>query len=51
MNDHIRRIAAEGIRTRHPRYTEGDVRRALVALLYGTVAAARVWPGSPVPSP
>jgi hypothetical protein len=51
MSDDIRQIAAEGIRTRHPDYTERDVRRALVVLLYGADAAARVWPGSPVPRP
>jgi hypothetical protein len=51
MSDDVRRIAAEGIRMRHPDYTERDVRRALVVLLYGADAAARVWPGSPVPPP
>lgn len=51
MSDDIRRVAAEGIRQRHPDYSEGDVRRALVALLYGAEAAAKVWPDSPVPSP
>jgi hypothetical protein len=51
MSDDVRRIAAEGIRVRHPDYTERDVRRALVALLYGADAAAKVWPGSPLPSP
>jgi hypothetical protein len=51
MSDDIRRIAAEGIRQRHPEYSERDVRRALVALLYGRDAAAKVWPGEPVPPP
>jgi hypothetical protein len=51
MSDDLRRVAAEGIRMRHPDYTETDVRRALVALLYGADAAAKVWPGSPVPPP
>ena len=51
MSDDVRRIAAEGIRMRHPEYSDVDVRRALVALLYGMDAAAKVWPGSPVPSP
>jgi hypothetical protein len=49
MSDDVRRIAAEGIRMRHPDYSEGDVRRALVAVLYGADAAAKVWPGLPVP--
>ena len=47
----IRRIAADGIRQRHPDYSERDVRRALVAILYGREAAAKVWPGESVPVP
>ncbi len=50
MSDDVRRIAAEGIKQRHPHYSEREVRRALVALLYGKEAAAKVWPGEPVPS-
>jgi hypothetical protein len=51
MSDDMRRVAGEGIRQRHPEYTERDVRRALVALLFGPKAAASVWPGEPVPVP
>jgi hypothetical protein len=51
MSDDVRRIAAEGILQRHPGYSERDVRRALVALLYGRQAAESVWPGEPVPPP
>jgi hypothetical protein len=51
MSDDIRRIATEGIRQRHPEYSERDLRRALVALLYGRDAAAKVWPGELVPAP
>jgi len=51
MSEDIRRIAAEGIRQRHPDYSERDVRRALVAMLYGREAAAKVWPGETVPVP
>jgi len=51
MSDDVRRIAAEGIRQRHPEYSEHEVRRALLALLYGADAAARVWPRLPVPRP
>lgn len=51
MSDDVRRIAEEGIEQRHPDYSDRDVRRALVALLYGKDAAAKVWPGEPVPSP
>ncbi len=35
MSDDVRRIAAGGIKQRHLDYSERDVRRALVALLYG----------------
>jgi len=51
MSDDVRRIAAEGIRQRHPEYSEHEVRRALLALLYGADAAAKVWPQLPVPRP
>ncbi len=51
MSADVRQIAAEGIKQRHPDYSERDVRRALVALLYGADVAAKVWPGLPVPSP
>jgi hypothetical protein len=51
MSDDIRRIAAEGIRQRHPGYSERDVGRALLALLYGRQASEKVWPGEPVPPP
>lgn len=51
MSDDVRQIAREGIKQRHPEYTDEDVKKALVALLYGADAAAKVWPGSPVPSP
>jgi hypothetical protein len=51
MSDDIRRIAEEGIKRRHPEYSERDVRRALVVLLYGREAASKVWPGAAVPAP
>jgi hypothetical protein len=51
MSDDIRRVAAEGIKRRHPDYSDRDVRRALVALLYGRDAASKLWPGAPVPVP
>jgi len=51
MSEDIRRIAAEGIQKRHPEYSEQDVHRALVVLLYGKDAATRLWPGEAIPSP
>ncbi|MCA9640742.1 MAG: hypothetical protein H6718_19230 [Polyangiaceae bacterium] len=50
MSDEIREIAAAGIRQRHPEYTEAEVRRALVCLLYGRESAQRVWPNERVPA-
>ncbi|HEU4406635.1 MAG TPA: hypothetical protein VFS43_15315 [Polyangiaceae bacterium] len=47
----VRELAAEGIRQRHPEYDERDVRKALVALLYGVDVARRLWPSGPVPAP
>jgi len=51
MSDDVRRVTAEGIRKRHPSYSEQDVRRAMVALLYGAAVAANIWPGARVPTP
>jgi hypothetical protein len=44
MGDDVRRIATEGIRQRHPVYSEHEVRRALLALLYGADPAASLAP-------
>jgi Rv0078B-related antitoxin len=51
MSDDAREISRGGIRARHPDYSEEQVKRALVALLYGADAAAKVWPGLPVSLP
>jgi hypothetical protein len=51
LSDGVRRITREGIRQRHPDYTDEDVHRALVALLYGKDIARRLWPDAPTPSP
>jgi hypothetical protein len=51
LSDDLRQIAAEGIRRRHPKYSEGEVRKALVVLFYGKEIAANVWPNEPVPAP
>ncbi|MGH7269601.1 MAG: hypothetical protein ACREJ3_04145 [Polyangiaceae bacterium] len=51
MSDDLRQIAVEGIRKRHPEYSDTEVKRALVALFYGADAVGNVWPGSPVPPP
>jgi hypothetical protein len=51
MSDDIRRVAAEGIKHRHPDYSVSEVRRALVALLYGVDVARKIWPSCTVPQP
>jgi hypothetical protein len=51
LSEAVRELAAERIRQRHPEYDERDVRKALIALLYGVDIARRLWPGSPVPAP
>lgn len=44
MSGDIRRIASDGIRHRHPEYSEEEIVRALVELLYGEQVAAAIWP-------
>jgi hypothetical protein len=51
LSEAVRRITREGIRQRHPDYTEDEVHRAFVSLLYGKDIARRLWPGTPTPSP
>lgn len=51
LSEAVRELAAGGIRQRHPEYDERDVRKALIALLYGADIARRLWPGGPVPAP
>jgi hypothetical protein len=51
MSEDLRRIAREGIQSRHPEYSEGEVRRALLAMFYGAEIATKVWPGLPIPPP
>jgi hypothetical protein len=44
LNQMARDVAAAGIRSRHPAYTEDQVRRALRRLLLGDEIMRRVWP-------
>ena len=37
LSDDIREIARAGIRSRHPEYTDSEVARALVKILYGSL--------------
>ncbi|HXJ21160.1 MAG TPA: hypothetical protein VMT03_13090 [Polyangia bacterium] len=47
----IRRLARDGIRSRHPEYSELQLDGALRRLLYGNELCQRAWPGSPLPAP
>ena len=43
MSDEIREISKAGIRLRHPTYSDREVTRSLVGLLYGEELARKVW--------
>ncbi len=51
MSDDVRRVAAEGIKQRHPGLLGARCPTGSRRILYGKDAAAKVWPGEPVPSP
>jgi hypothetical protein len=51
LSEDVRRITCDGIRQRHPEYSDEDVRHALVALIYGEDVARRLWPHAAVPTP
>jgi len=51
MSEDLRRIARDAIRQRHPEYSDGQVVRALVALLYGRDLSRRAWPEGEIPAP
>ena len=44
LSDDIRQIARVGIRLRHPEYTDSEVSRALITLLFGKDVARSIWP-------
>jgi hypothetical protein len=45
MSDDARTVARAGIRARHPEYTDEQVSRALMRLLFGDDVCRRAWPG------
>jgi len=51
LNQLAREMAAAGIRSRHPNYTEEDVRFALHRLLLGDRLTRAVWPDRPLVDP
>jgi hypothetical protein len=51
LSEDVRIITREGIRQRHPEYSDQDVQHALIALIYGKDVARRLWPDATVPPP
>jgi hypothetical protein len=51
MSEAVREVSRGGIRMRHPEYSDEDVRRALLVLVYGRELARRIWPHEEAPSP
>ena len=48
MSDDLRRLSADGIRHRHPEYSETEVRWALDRMLLGDELFARAYPKASV---
>ena len=51
MSEDVRRMALEGIRSRHPDYSETRARRALFRLLLGDATVRAIWPGEALVAP
>jgi hypothetical protein len=51
MSEDVRRIALQGIRTRHPEYDDERARRALFRLLLGEDLVRAIWPGEALVAP
>jgi len=51
MSEDARRISAGGIRSRHPQYTDAQVRHALNRLVLGDALFAAAWPKAPLLAP
>ena len=48
ISQSARYIAREGIRARHPEYSDEQLQRALLRLLYGDALVQKVWPHEPL---
>ena len=51
MSEEARRISMDGIRMRHPEYSDEQVKHALFVLLHGEETVARVWGADAVVAP
>jgi hypothetical protein len=48
MSDAIRRVSAEGVRSRHPEYTPRQVELAVIRMMVGEELFRRAYPGEDV---
>jgi hypothetical protein len=46
-----RQLSIEGIRARHPHYSDEQVHRAFARLVLGDALVGAVWPGCPLVDP
>ena len=44
MSEEIRQVSMNGIASRHPEYSQRQVRMALMRLLHGSDVARAIWP-------
>jgi hypothetical protein len=44
ISQSARYLATEGIRARHPEYSDDQLKRALCRLLYGDTLVQKIWP-------
>lgn len=51
LSDDTRRITRDGIRARHPEYSEEDLDHAVWRLVYGDDLFRRAWPRQPLLAP
>ena len=51
MTEDARRLAADGIRARHPEYDEALVRAAMRRVILGDALCRAVWPNTPLVAP
>lgn len=51
LSEDMRRIALDGIRARHPDYSDAQIKLAHFRLLYGDELYRRVWPSAPLVAP
>lgn len=51
LSEAVRAVAKDGIRDRHPHYTNDEVHRAYCRLAWGDALVREVWPAHPLVAP